>query len=267
MSILGVDSGSSIVKLVVIDKKGEILHKAMLNKTPILQAIETFTNNNKININSIEKIVLTGVGKDEVEGNIYNIPTIRINEFEAIGIGGLYLSNQQNGLVISIGTGTAFVKATQKHCEHIGGTGVGGGTLLNLCKNFGNVNSFKEINNIIPKGSLKNVDLTVQDVATHEIKTLPKDTTSANFGKLNENASKEDIILGITNMVFETIGMMAVFATQNTNTKNIIVVGSVATMPYIKTVFAKREKMYNLKFIIPKEAEFACTLGAIKVAN
>ena len=73
MSILGVDSGSSIVKLVVIDKKGEILHKAMLNKTPILQAIETFTNNNKININSIEKIVLTGVGKDEVEGNIYNI--------------------------------------------------------------------------------------------------------------------------------------------------------------------------------------------------
>ena len=171
MSILGVDSGSSIVKLVVIDKKGEILHKAMLNKTPILQAIETFTNNNKININSIEKIVLTGVGKDEVEGNIYNIPTIRINEFEAIGIGGLYLSNQQNGLVISIGTGTAFVKATQKHCEHIGGTGVGGGTLLNLCKKFGNVNSFKEINNIIPKGSLKNVDLTVQDVATHEIKT------------------------------------------------------------------------------------------------
>ena len=68
-------------------------------------------------------------------------------------------------------------------------------------------------------------------------------------------------------MVFETIGMMAVFATQNTNTKNIIVVGSVATMPYIKTVFAKIEKMYNLKFIIPKEAEFACTLGAIKVAN
>ena len=52
-------------------------------------------------------------------------------------------------------------------------------------------------------------------------------------------------------MVFETIGMMAVFATQNTNTKNIIVVGSVATMPYIKTVFAKIEKMYNLKFIIP----------------
>ena len=104
MSILGVDPGSSIVKLVLIDKKGEILHKAMLNKTPILQAIETFTNNNKININSIEKIVLTGVGKDEVEGNIYNIPTIRINEFEAIGIGGLYLSNQQNGLVISIGT-------------------------------------------------------------------------------------------------------------------------------------------------------------------
>ena len=190
MSILGVDSGSSIVKLVLIDKKGEILHKAMLNKTPILQAIETFTNNNKININSIEKIVLTGVGKDEVEGNIYNIPTIRINEFEAIGIGGLYLSNQQNGLVISIGTGTAFVKATQKHCEHIGGTGVGGGTLLNLCKKFGNVNSFKE-----RKTHVKNVKRTVKNAE----KKLKKNRCPRCGGKLKKKKSKYGKFKGCKN--------------------------------------------------------------------
>ena len=80
------------------------------------------------------------------------------------------------------------------------------GTILNLCRLIG-----KDINKEITKGNLANVDLIIQDVAINEIQNLPKDTTSANFGKLNDKATKADIILGITNMVFETIGMMAVF--------------------------------------------------------
>ena len=81
------------------------------------------------------------------------------------------------------------------------------GTILNLCKLVGNTKTIEDINKEITKGNLANVDL----IAINEIQNLPKDTTSANFGKLNDKATKADIILGITNMVFETIGMMAVF--------------------------------------------------------
>lgn len=264
MSIIGIDLGSSATKLINIDEKGKILNKLILNKTHIQKAIDFFISNEKIDTNKIQKIVLTGIRKNEIEGNIYNIETIKVDEFIAIGTGGLYLSNKKEGLVVSIGTGTAFVKAENKNFEHIGGTGIGGGTLLNLCKKIGDISSFNEINESILKGKLDNIDLTIQDVSMQEIKTLPKDTTSANFGKLNEKATRDDIIKGIANMIIETIGMMAVFATQKEEKKDIIVIGNVATMPYTSTVLKKIEKLHNVKFIIPQYAEFATAIGAIK---
>lgn len=267
MNIIGVDSGSSAVKLVEVNKKGEVLHKLILEKMPIIQAIEIFINKENVNKKDIWKFVLTGVGKDEIGQKIYGIPTIKVDEFVAIGTGGLYFTKQNSGLIVSIGTGTAFVMAEENKFKHIGGTGVGGGTLINLCKKFGGVNSFNEINNLILKGNLENIDLTIQDISTQEIPTLPKDTTSSNFGKLNNKARKEDVVLGISNMIFETIGMMAVFAIQNTKCKNIIVIGSVATMPYMKKVLEKIEKIHNVKFIIPEQAKFATVLGAIKFIN
>lgn len=263
MNTIGIDSGSSIVKIIEVDENKNILHSIMLKKIPIIQALDKFIEEEKIEIKNIEKIVLTGVGKDEVGEKIYNIPTIKVDEFIAIGTGGLYMANEEEALVVSIGTGTAFVMAREEEIKHIGGTGVGGGTLFNLCKKMANINEFCEIEEAIKNGSLKNVDLTIQDVSLHEIKTLPKDTTSANFGKLNEKANNNDIILGITNMIFETIGMMAVFATQNININNIIVVGNLADIQYINKVLEKIEKMYNVKFIIPKQAKYATAIGAI----
>ena len=134
MSIIGIDSGSSSVKLIHLASNGRILHKLILNKMPVIKAIEIFINRGRIIKCDIDKIVLTGVGKDEIQGNIYNIPTVKIDEFIAIGTGGLYLSNKRSGLVVSIGTGTAFVEGKNKSFKHIGGSGVGGGTILKLCE-------------------------------------------------------------------------------------------------------------------------------------
>ena len=264
MNIIGIDSGSSTIKIIEVDEKGKILHKLITSKIPTVQSIEIFINKEKINIKNIQKIVLTGVGKEEINGNIYDIPTIKVDEFISIGKGGLTLSNQKKGLVVSIGTGTAFVQSKKRSFKHIGGTGIGGGTVLNLCKQIAGLNSINEINEAIKRGDLNNIDLRIQDITTQTIKTLPPDITSANFGKLSENASKEDLCIGIVNMIFEAIGVMAVFGAQKTRLKNIIVGGNVATMPYIKNVLRKIEKLHNVKFIIPKQAEFATVIGAIK---
>lgn len=266
MSIIGLDLGSSTIKIVNMNEKGQILNKLILDRTSVTEAIDMFMSKENISKQDISKFVLTGVGKNEIKGNIYGIPTIRVDEFIAIGTGGLYLANKKDGLVVSIGTGTAFIKADKENLEHLGGSGVGGGTLLNLCKKIGNMRSFDEINQSILRGKLDNVDLTIQDVTTQEIKTLPKDTTSANFGKLNEKATKDDLVTGVANMIFETIGVMAAFASTKAEQNNIIVIGTVATMPYIRTVLDKIEKLHNVKFTIPEYAEFATIIGAIKSA-
>ena len=78
--------------------------------------------------------MLTGVRSSLISGNLCDIPTDRISEFEAIGCGGLYVLNLQEALVVSMGTGAAFVMADYNQRVHIGGSGLGGGTLCGLGK-------------------------------------------------------------------------------------------------------------------------------------
>lgn len=267
MSILGIDAGTSTIKIVNVDENRNIIHKRIIDKMPITQALDKFIQDENIKKEDISKIVLTGIKSSEIENDIYNIPIIKVDEFRATGIGGLYLSKNKKGLVVSIGTGTSFVVAEETKIKHIGGTGVGGGTLVNLCKKISGIKSFCEINELISKGNLQNIDLTIKDITNQEIKNLPADTTSTNFGKLNEKATKEDIALGIVNMVFETIGVMAVFASKSINLEKIIIVGGATTIPYINTVLKKVENLHNVKFVIPKNAEFATALGAIEATQ
>ncbi len=267
MNIIGIDAGSSYVKIIEIDEQKNIINKLMLEKKSVKESLQIFIEKKNIDKKNIYNIILTGVGENEILDNIDGIPVTKVDEFVAIGTGGLYLANKEEALVVSIGTGTAFVNAKKNEFTHLGGTGVGGGTLINLCRKLGNVNSIDEINNSILNGNLENVDLTVGDITTKEIKTLPKDTTSANFGKLNNKATSNDIIRGIANMVFEAIGVMAVFATQNNNNKNIIVIGNVATIPYMHKVLRRVENLHKdkkINFIIPKQAEYATVIGAVK---
>ena len=95
MNIIGIDSGSSTIKIIEVNEQKEILHKLILNKVPTIQALEIFIIKEKIDVKNIQKIVLTGVGKDEIKEDIYNIPTIKVDEFISIGMGGLNLSNQK----------------------------------------------------------------------------------------------------------------------------------------------------------------------------
>ena len=62
----------------------------------------------------------------------------------------------------------------------------------------------------------------IGDITTQEIPNLPKDITSSNFGKMNKEASSCDILLGISNLVFETVGVMAAKKKKNDNVKDII---------------------------------------------
>ncbi len=264
MNVIGIDLGSSIIKIIETDEKAKVLNKLITVKKDIEKVVNTFIEKFNIDINSVSKFVITGVGASEIHEKILNIPTMHIDEFTAIGEGGTYLSKKEETLVVSIGTGTAFVKCKDGEYKHIGGTGVGGGTLFNLSKKVAGIDSFEDIINASLKGKLENVDLTIQDVTNQEIKTLPKDITSSNFGKLNNNATNDDIISGVINMVFEVIGMMAAFAIKNETFNEVVVIGTITTIPTVRAIFDKIEKIQNIKFIVPENAEYATAIGAVK---
>lgn len=264
--IIGIDVGGSTTKIVGYYEDGKLVGRLMVEAadplTSAYGALGKFVNENKLSLSQVKQIVLTGVGASLFKDDIYGIPARHVDEFKAIGLGGLALSNKKEGLIISMGTGTAFVRADKNGIRHIGGSGVGGGTVLGLCGRLCNARSFETIVELAHKGDLKKVDLNISDISAGDISTLAPEVTASNFGKMADGLTAEDLARGVLNMVFQTIGMLAVFACRNDNVKDVIITGTLSTVPCAKTLFKQVERLYNIKFIIPAHSIYATATGA-----
>ena len=130
MSIISIDSGTTTTKVIEYSN-GNIFNKAVFNNkeysnSNIEDLLSLFITNNNINVDDIEKIVVTGINYDKLSfekyKSEYNIPVYKVEEFKAIAEAGKYLSGKDNILVASIGTGTAFVRVEGSSVKHLGGT-------------------------------------------------------------------------------------------------------------------------------------------------
>ena len=265
-TMLGIDIGGSTTKIIGL-KGNELVGVKQVRAsdplTSIYGAIGNFLSEKNINLNEVSRIAITGVGSSFIyEESIYGIETVKINEFQAIGHGARFVTGLDNILIVSMGTGTAFVKADLDNIARIGGTGVGGGTILGLSAQMIEKNDIDAIIALALKGNLNNVDLMVSDIIGERVASLPSDLTAANFGNIKSTANNEDIALGIINMVFEVIGMYAVFALRNETIKDVVLTGTLATFPQASSVFSRFTDMTGLNFVIPQNAVFATSLGA-----
>lgn len=124
----------------------------------------------------------------------------------------------------------------------------------------------EDIDNIVAlaeQGDLDRVDLRIHDITKSDIMPgMPADLTAANFGKLSDLARKEDLALGIINMIFETAGMLALFAARAHGLRDIVVTGNMTSISVAKRVFDMLNKVYDVNFIIPKNSQFATAVGA-----
>ena len=264
--VIGIDVGGSTTKIVGYTHTGKLISMLKVGAadplTSAYGALGNFINANSLALTDVKQIILTGVGAALFKKDIYGIPTSRVNEFQAIGLGGLELSGKEEALVVSMGTGTAFVRAGKKTIAHIGGSGVGGGTVAGLCGKMCGATSFKTVAELAATGSLAKVDLNIKDISAAKIPSLPPDTTASNFGKMEDGATRADITLGVLNMTFQTIGMMAVFACRNDSVKDVVLTGTLSQVPMAKKVFQSLHKMHGVRFIFPPNAIYATATGA-----
>jgi len=119
--------------------------------TSAFGAFGKFTAAHGLKMQDIRQIVLTGVGASYLQG-MYDIPTKRVDEFLAIGLGGLRMAGLDSAIIVSVGTGTALVRAEGGNITHLGGSGVGGGTLQKLAGRFAGASSFETITAMAAKG-------------------------------------------------------------------------------------------------------------------
>ncbi len=266
--IVGIDVGGSTTKIVGFDGNKLLSPGLVKANDPIASVyggFGKFTNDNKIALKDIDKVMITGVGSSFLGDNIYGLETIHVNEFIANGKGGLYLSNIDEAIVVSMGTGTAYVYSNKSTGEyvHLGGTGVGGGTLVGIADKLLGIRSVQHVADLALGGDLSNIDLRISDITKNDISpTLKNDLTASNFGKVSDLASREDIALGLLNMVFETIAMLAIFSARMKGIKNIVLIGNLSVLPQAKEIFSSLEKNFGVNIIIPENAAYGTVIGA-----
>ena len=266
--ILGIDVGGSTTKIVGMRRDRSLISTMMVKAydqlTSLYGALGNYMDTNKLPLSDVEHIYITGVGSSYLSGSIYGIPTERVEEFSAIGKGGLWLSGLNEAVVISMGTGTAFVHAKGNEFKHLGGSGVGGGTLLGLGCRLTSADGFDSLCRLAEKGDLKNVDLTIGAISKQSISTLHSDITAANFANLNSYTTEADIALGLVNMVLQTIFSLGVFAARGTEKPDgpIVLTGSLTCLEQIGSAREAFSALYPNEFILPPHAVYATAIGA-----
>ena len=266
--ILGIDIGGSTTKIVGLREDKSVIAmdrvKAEGPLTSLYGALGSFMTHNKLQLKDINRIVLTGVGASYVEGDIYGIPTVKVEEFTAVGTGGLALSGRSRAVVVSMGTGTAFIWADHNTGEmvHLGGSGVGGGTLAGLCSLLCGARQFEQIKKLSNQGNISKIDLNVGDITQQGYSTLPLDITAANFGNVSDDATHSDIATGIVNMIFQSIGTIAVMAYKAQKCDTVVLTGFMTVLDLCRPCFDLFTRLHGIQFVIPENATYATCIGA-----
>ena len=268
--VIGIDVGGSTTKIVGFDRtdgQNKLIHPLFVSAvdpvTSLYGAFGKFTDENGIELSDIEIVKITGVGSAKITKSIYGLNCQHVSEFDCIGLGGMYLSGLDHAIVASLGTGTALIHARAgMKPEYLGGTGVGGGTLVGLSKRMLGLNNIQNIQELADEGDLDMIDWRIGNIKKNILPGAPEKMTASNFGNISEIASKSDVALGIINMVFETIGMVAMFAARNYDLKDIVLIGNLTTLNKAKEIFTGLNTMFGMNFIIPENSQFGTVIGA-----
>jgi type II pantothenate kinase len=263
--IIGIDIGSTTTKAVSISDGSKIQKIKTRATDAITSATGAFGKmlmENDYLIGDIDRIMITGTGSSKIKNDIFGIPTERVDEMQCIGIGGMFLSGKDDIVIANIGTGTAFIDASRDRISHIGGSGVGGGTIQGLAKKLISMTDFNGIMELADMGNLSQVDLNMEDITDAGLSFLGRDTTASNFGKMLDTARNEDLALGLLNMVYQVIGMLAVFAARSKRTNRVIVTGNGSHNAIGQKILSAITEMYSVHFEYPEDAEYTTAIGA-----
>ena len=250
--VIGIDVGGSTTKIIGVDKEGikhPMIVKAEDPITSLFGAFGKYIYDNGISLNDIDKVMLTGVGSAYVNQPLYGLSTDHTDEFLANGLGAHYDSQLQDLIVVSMGTGTSFVKVEGgENISHIGGIGIGGGTIQGLSCLLLKTQNIHQVVKMAEKGVIENIDLQIKDICNTPLPGLPLDATASTFGKASSNASMEDVAAGIIHMVLQSIGQSVILAALNSHIKDFVLIGNLTKMPQCKEIFPVMEKMYQCHF-------------------
>jgi type II pantothenate kinase len=256
-SIIGIDRGASFTDFGVV-KSNRLIDTLSLEKRDwesICGAYDQLTARHQT-----DHVVFAGSVSDmpaDLKKKVKVIP-----EIDAVGFGGATLVGCNDCIVVSMGTGTAIVHFADNQARHLGGTGVGGGTIKGLSSLLCNIEDPGEIETMALKGDASHLNLTISDLGYDNISFLGSDMTASNFASLKSH-SKEDLAAAILSLVAETVGIIASLCAREMGCMDkIVMVGKAAQNQFIRHTLTLVGKLYQTNFVFPENPGYATVYGA-----
>jgi type II pantothenate kinase len=272
---VGADIGATLAKLATAGANGSASpHFEILpsHDTPRLAA--------RIRELSPLRIGLTGGGAARLSEALGGRRCLRVDEFQAWGWGAARLLEHEDFphdsryLLVSLGTGTSILLIDAGHPVRVGGTALGGGTVLGLGSALIFEPNFEKLCELASRGERSRVDLVVSDIYRPGEIALPDEMTAAAFGKLGREGSPESppgpehLAAAIMGLVGENIGLICAGLSFATQVERVIYAGStLRANPTLRTILDEVTRSTGRQPFFPQDGEFGGALGALERAR
>ncbi len=227
-----------------------------------------------VDLAGLARLAVTGGRHRVLPDAIGDTQVVKINEVQAIGRGGQALLGLEGAarevslMVASCGSGTALIKAQGDSYAHVSGSAVGGGTMLGLARLILGTMDPLEIEALAAQGDRNGADLSLADVITGPIGSLPADATAVNFGRLGRasfrgEVSREDLAAALVNLIAQTIALITINASRAHQCEQVVLIGHMLDMSSFRTVVALVGQYYAAELQVVERPGYATAIGAL----
>ncbi|PZE22088.1 type II pantothenate kinase [Paenibacillus xerothermodurans] len=266
---VGLDVGGTLIKIAYYNnEKLELLKFPAVHMDAAAEWIQLHCAHAEIH--------MTG-GRAEMFQKLIPHSVLIMNEFDATCRGVLHLLSESGQSVDSfiltnVGTGTSIHYVSGKVQTRVGGTGVGGGTMMGLSTLLAGISRFEDIVRLAPEGDRGNIDLKVSHIYEGSEPPIPGDLTASNFGRVVQVPTAErtaaDYVASVIGLIGETVTTASIFAAAQYSVSNVIYIGSsFVDNAMLQEVVIDYTKLRGAQPLILTNGEFSGAIGALLAFN
>ncbi len=267
---VGIDLGTSLSKIAMRNAEGELTFETLDGLAPqeLLDHVLAF------------KPVCCGATGGGAARFLALSPDnfCKINEFSAWGAGGSFLAIRAglklplSYVLVSVGTGTSILQVSRMSVTRLGGTALGGGTILGLGRVLAGDIDFAEICSLANEGRHELPDLMVSDIYRAGEIPLSSDITASAFGRIGlrkcEMPDKRDLLAGMMQLIGENICLITSELANKAHLDTVVLGGSALhNNPCLCNIFEDCFHMLGKECQIISGGEYAGAAGALLMAE
>lgn len=271
---MGIDIGATLVKIAT-------RHESAMPRFALVPASDLARVVELVTAQMPRSLGLTGGGASRV-ARLLERDTAQVNEFAAWGSGASALLQKdgqtvaERHLLVSLGTGTSVMLVDGHAVTRVGGTALGGGTVVGLGALLLGEARFEGLAARAERGDRRRVDLLVSDIYRAGEIALGGDLTASSFGKLGRSglgapeaptAAPDDLAHALMGLVGENVALVCGGLAAALGIRRIVYAGSTlrgnsALVEVLRSITAALGR----EPVMLANGEFAGALGALLFA-